>query len=54
MTVNNYQRLEHGRQNATITTRVRIARALEVPVATSWVTTEKKRAGRGRPAKAKD
>jgi transcriptional regulator with XRE-family HTH domain len=53
MTVNNYQRLEHGHQNATIKTLVRIARALDVPVATFWVPTEKKRAGRGRPAKAK-
>ncbi|MGC4070363.1 MAG: helix-turn-helix transcriptional regulator [Polyangiaceae bacterium] len=52
MTVNNYQPIEHGQQNATIKTLVRIARALGVPVATFWQPTEKKRAGRGRPAKA--
>lgn len=50
MTVSNYQRIEHGHQNATISTLVKIAGAIGVPVGAFWQVPELPRPGRGRPA----
>lgn len=52
MTVSNYQRIEHGFQNLTIQTIVRIAGVLGVPSTELWVKPAlKSRARRGRPKK---
>lgn len=51
MTLTNYQRLEHGLQNATIKTLVRIADALGVQARDFWQPPPKTRPGRGRPEK---
>jgi transcriptional regulator with XRE-family HTH domain len=53
MTVTNYQRIEHGHQNATIATLVKIAGAIGVPVSALWQDPERARAGRGRPVRKK-
>jgi len=50
MTVSNYQRIEHGFQNLTIQTIVRISGVLGVPSSELWVKPSlRSRARRGRP-----
>jgi len=49
MTVSNYQRIEHGLQNLSIKTMVRVAAALGVPAAKLLTATSTRRRGRGRP-----
>jgi len=44
-----YARIEQGRQNATVDTLVRIARALGVPVSDLFITPSSPRAKPGRP-----
>jgi transcriptional regulator with XRE-family HTH domain len=51
MTVTNYQRIEHGFQNFTAKTLVRVAGAVGVPVAMLFEPGRKLRSSRGRPAK---
>jgi transcriptional regulator with XRE-family HTH domain len=52
MTLTNYQRIEHGLQNATIKTLVRIAGAIGVQARDLWQTPSRNKASRGRPRKA--
>jgi len=49
MTTSNYQRIEHGLQNLSVRTMVRVAGALGVPVAKLFEATTTRRRGRGRP-----
>lgn len=49
MTVSNYQRIEHGLQNLSIKTMVRVATALGVPTPKLFTATSTRRRGRGRP-----
>ena len=49
MTTSNYQRIEHGLQNLSIRTLVRLAVLVGVPVAALFEATTTRRAGRGRP-----
>lgn len=50
-TVSNYQRIEHGLQNLTIRTMVRIAGVIGVPAAAFWESWPNEKGGRqrGRP-----
>lgn len=50
-TVSNYQRIEHGLQNLTIRTMVRIAGAVGAPVARLFEAPSSRRRSRGRPRK---
>lgn len=49
--VSNYQRIEHGLQNLTIRTLVRISGVLGVSVARLFEKPSASRGGRGRPSK---
>mgnify|MGYP001547678568 CR=1 FL=1 len=49
MTISNYQRIEHGLQNLSIKTMVRVAAVVGVPVARLFEATTTRRSGRGRP-----
>lgn len=49
MTVSNYQRVEHGLQNLTVRTLVKIAGAVGAPTASLFEKPRSPRAGRGRP-----
>ena len=49
--VSNYQRIEHGLQNVTIRTLVKISGALGVPVIRLFERPSGPRSGRGRPSK---
>ena len=49
--VSNYQRIEHGLQNLTIRTLVKISTALGVPVIRLFERPSTARSGRGRPRK---
>lgn len=49
MTLTNYQRIEHGLQNLTLKTMVKIANAIDVSVAAFFKAPKKKRAKPGRP-----
>jgi transcriptional regulator with XRE-family HTH domain len=49
MTLTNFQRIEHGLQNLTLKTMVKIANAIGVPVAVFFKRPKKKRAKPGRP-----
>jgi transcriptional regulator with XRE-family HTH domain len=48
-TVSNYQRIEHGLQNLTIRTLVRVAGVLGAPTASLLEKPTSRRPGRGRP-----
>lgn len=49
MTISNYQRIEHGLQNLSIKTMVRVAGVVGVPVAKLFEATTTRRPSRGRP-----
>lgn len=49
MNLSNYQRIEHGLQNLSIRTLVRLAGVVGVPVAKLFEATSTRRGGRGRP-----
>jgi transcriptional regulator with XRE-family HTH domain len=51
MTVSNYQRIEHGLQNLSIRTMVRVAQVVGVPVAKLFEAATSRRGSRGRPKK---
>jgi UDP-N-acetylglucosamine 1-carboxyvinyltransferase len=50
-TVSNYQRIEHGLQNLTIKTAVRIAAAIGVSTASLFEASASRKPRRGRPKK---
>jgi transcriptional regulator with XRE-family HTH domain len=52
-TVSNYQRIEHGLQNLTIRTLVRIGGVLGVPAASLFDKPKTRAPGRGRPKKSR-
>ena len=52
-TVSNYQRIEHGLQNMTLTTLLRIARAIGVAPMQLLAPTRRVRPRRGRPARSR-
>lgn len=49
--LSNYQRIEHGLQNLTIRTLVKISGALGVPVSRLFENPSTRKASRGRPSK---
>jgi transcriptional regulator with XRE-family HTH domain len=49
MTVSNYQRIEHGLQNLSVKTMIRVAAAIGVLTAELFVPSKKLAAKRGRP-----